>query len=46
MPSELIADNQAAAWLSVVRAIVRRDSGDVIGICGIAILRGSDQGEI
>jgi RimJ/RimL family protein N-acetyltransferase len=43
---ELITESPDAAWLSMARAIELRDSGDVIGLCGIAILHGSEQGEL
>jgi len=43
----LIAENPSAAWLSVVRAMESHDQpGRLVGLCGIAILRGSEQGEI
>jgi RimJ/RimL family protein N-acetyltransferase len=42
---ELIAET-TGAWLSIVRAIESQDSGNVIGLCGIVILHGSEQGEI
>ena len=43
---DLIAENSSTAWRSVARAIEIRDSGEVIGLCGTAILHGSEQGEI
>ena len=43
---DLIAETPGGAWLSVVRAIETADSSDVIGFCGIAILHGSEQGEV
>ena len=42
---ELIAET-TPAWRSIVRAIGSQDSDDVIGLCGIVILHGSEQGEI
>jgi len=43
---ELITGTPGAAWLSMAHAIELRDSGDMIGLCGIAVLHGSEQGEI
>jgi RimJ/RimL family protein N-acetyltransferase len=43
---ELISETAGGAWLSVVRAIDASDSAPLVGLCGIAILRGSEQGEI
>jgi [ribosomal protein S5]-alanine N-acetyltransferase len=43
---DLITETPSGAWQSVVRAIERRDAGDLVGLCGIAILYGSEQGEI
>ena len=43
---DLITESPGGAWLSVVRAIEDRNSGDVIGLCGIVVLHGSEQGEI
>jgi len=42
----MIAESPGGAWMSVVRAIEDQNSGDVIGICGIVVLDGSEQGEI
>lgn len=39
---ELIAET-IGAWLSIVRAMKSRDSGDAIGLCGMVILNGSEQ---
>lgn len=39
-----IAESQDDPWRSVVRAIV--EQGAVVGLCGIAILRGAEEGEI
>jgi RimJ/RimL family protein N-acetyltransferase len=45
--NELTAKNSGAVWLSVVRAIeIRNHPGSAVGLCGIAIQRGSEQGEI
>ena len=44
--ADLMTQAPGAAWLSIVRAIESPDSDDVIGICGIVMLHGSDQGEI
>jgi len=43
---DLIAETPSGAWLSVVRAIEDRNSDDLIGLCGIVVLHGSEQGEI
>ena len=43
---ELISETPSGAWTSVVRAIQALDSAPLVGLCGIAILRGSEQGEI
>jgi RimJ/RimL family protein N-acetyltransferase len=43
---ELISETPGGAWISVVRAIEVLDSTPLIGLCGIAILHGSEQGEI
>lgn len=43
---DLMTKDPNSAWRSIVRAIEGRDSGEVIGLCGIAILHGSAQGEI
>lgn len=43
---DLMADSPGGAWQPVVRAIESQDTGDVIGLCGIVILHGSEQGEI
>jgi RimJ/RimL family protein N-acetyltransferase len=44
--NELITETPGGAWISVVRAIEAVDSALLVGLCGIAILRGSEQGEI
>jgi len=43
---DLIAENPGGAWQSVARAIEIRDCCELVGLCGIAILHGSEQGEI
>jgi ribosomal-protein-alanine N-acetyltransferase len=43
---ELISETPGGAWISVVRAIEVPDSMPLIGLCGIASLHGSEQGEI
>jgi RimJ/RimL family protein N-acetyltransferase len=43
---ELMADHPGQAWQSVTRAIAVPDSRELVGLCGIAVLRGSEQGEI
>lgn len=43
---DLIGDNSGGAWVSVVRAIEIETRCNVIGLCGIAMLHGSEQGEI
>jgi ribosomal-protein-alanine N-acetyltransferase len=44
--SGLMADDPCVPWQSVVRAIARVDTGAVVGLCGIAIPRGSEEGEL
>lgn len=44
--ADLIIDTPGEAWTSVVRAIETPDSAPLVGLCGVAILRGSEQGEI
>ncbi len=44
--NDLITQSSGAAWLSFVRAIEDQDSGELVGLCGIAVLEGSEQGEI
>jgi RimJ/RimL family protein N-acetyltransferase len=39
-----IRESAGAAWRSIVRAIV--DGGDFVGLCGIVILRGTEEGEL
>ncbi len=41
----LLAENPGGLWQSLVRAIVEPGQ-DVIGLCGIAVQEGSEQGEI
>jgi ribosomal-protein-alanine N-acetyltransferase len=43
---DLMTDGAGGAWQSIVRAISPEDTGAVIGLCGIAVLHGSEQGEI
>jgi RimJ/RimL family protein N-acetyltransferase len=43
---ELMSETPGGAWSSVVRAIEVLDCTPLIGLCGIAILHGSEQGEI
>jgi RimJ/RimL family protein N-acetyltransferase len=43
---ENLTAQSSEAWLSIARAMESPDSGDVIGLCGIAVLHGSEQGEI
>jgi RimJ/RimL family protein N-acetyltransferase len=43
---ELITETPCGAWISVVRAIEVPDFVPLVGLCGIAILHGSEQGEI
>ena len=43
---DLMAEDSGGGWRSVTRAIETLDSGEVIGLCGISILHGSEQGEI
>lgn len=43
---ELITETPGGAWASVVRGIELLGSAPLVGLCGIAILHGSEQGEI
>src|SRR5690348_6894103 len=43
--ADLTTDSPGGAWQNVVRAIEMVDSV-VVGLCGIAVLQGSEQGEI
>jgi len=43
---DLTAAPPGAAWLSMVRAIESRDTRELVGLCGISVLSGSEQGEI
>jgi len=43
---DLIAENPGAPWHSEVRAIQMQNSGEMIGICGVSVLQGSETGEI
>ena len=42
---DALDDAANPAWRSIVRAILD-DSGSLVGICGIVILRGAEEGEI
>jgi RimJ/RimL family protein N-acetyltransferase len=39
-------DDPGEPWRSIVRGIVETPGGDLVGLCGIVILRGSADGEI
>ena len=39
-------ESPAEAWRSIVRGIVDCTSGKLVGLCGVVILRGSEEGEI
>jgi len=41
-----LADSTSDPWRSVVRAICDGPTGNVVGICGVVILRGAEEGEI
>ena len=43
---ELIRETPGGAWISLVRAIEAPGFAHPVGLCGIAILHGSEQGEI
>jgi len=43
---ELIRETPDGPWISIVRAIEALSSAPLVGLCGIAILQGSEQGEI
>jgi len=43
---DMMAESSEDAWRSIVRAIVECPGGAVIGLCGVAILRGSEEGEM
>jgi len=43
---DLIEENSSMAWRSVARGIAYESSGELIGLCGIAVLHGSAQGEM
>lgn len=44
--TESINESPSAPWRSVVRAIVSGPGGELVGLCGIANLRGNSDGEI
>src|ERR1035437_96786 len=39
-------EHASPAWRSVVRAVVDTDSGRLIGLGGVAVLRGAEEGEL
>ena len=41
-----ILESPSEPWRSVVRAIGNFPSGDLIGLCGVVVLRGAEEGEI
>ena len=41
-----IQESPSEPWRSIVRAITDSASGDLIGLCGVVILRGAEEGEI
>lgn len=41
-----LMESPSDSWRSIVRAIVECSSGDLVGLCGVVILRGSEEGEI
>jgi len=43
---DLMTERLDSAWLSVVHAIQSVETGDLLGLCGIAVLHESEQGEI
>jgi RimJ/RimL family protein N-acetyltransferase len=41
-----LLESPSSAWRSIVRAISDNPRGDLVGLCGVAILRGAEEGEI
>ena len=41
-----LLESPSSPWRSVVRAISDKPQGDLVGLCGVAILRGAEEGEI
>ena len=41
-----LQESPSEPWRSVVRAVSDSEAGDLIGLCGVAILRGAQEGEI
>ena len=43
---ESLVESPSDPWRSIVRAIGQCPSGDLVGLCGVVILRGAEEGEI
>lgn len=41
-----LLESPSEAWRSIVRAITDGPRGDLVGLCGVVILRGAEEGEI
>ena len=41
-----LLESPSSPWKSIVRAISDNPRGDLVGLCGVAILRGAEEGEI
>ena len=41
-----IVESPSDPWRSIVRAIVECPGGNLVGLCGVVILRGAEEGEI
>ena len=43
---ESLPESSSDPWRSIVRAIIDSAPGNVVGLCGVVILRGAEEGEI
>jgi RimJ/RimL family protein N-acetyltransferase len=43
---ESLVESPSDPWTSIVRAIADSPPGNVVGLCGVVILRGAEEGEI
>jgi RimJ/RimL family protein N-acetyltransferase len=41
-----LLESPSDPWRSIVRAIIDGPGGDLVGLCGVVILRGAEEGEI
>jgi RimJ/RimL family protein N-acetyltransferase len=41
-----LLESPSTPWRSIVRAIIASPQGDLVGLCGVVILRGAEEGEI